>query len=127
MYFYAMLCGGMQESISSAPIEILDVSHASFLQVLEYLHTDRKPSCLSLEEEKELLVASNMFQLHRLKALCEVSIRQHISRETVISILLFSHHHQATDLKECAWVYMMQNLSESVVKNISLSSKKTQM
>jgi hypothetical protein len=33
----------------------------------------------------------------------------------VVSILLFSHHHQATDLKECAQVYMMQNLSESVV------------
>lgn len=114
-YFRTMFLSGMREGTSKAPIEISEVSHATFLKVLEYLHTD-KVKCKSLEESKDLLAASNMFRLDRLKALSEDWIRTRLSKETVISVLIFSHLHQATGLKQCAMNYLMQNWKDPVVK-----------
>ena len=66
-YFDKMLYGGMQEGTSGNPIEIHDVSHATFLKVLEYLYSDNVQFD-SIEEAKQLLVASNMFQIAPLES-----------------------------------------------------------
>lgn len=126
-YFRVMLAtGGMRESIvnsapgggmpgvSGAPIELLDVSYAVFVKVLEFLYTDTVKD-VSLETAIHLMVASEQFMLDRLKALCQDLIRRDINVDNVISILLASHRHNAADLKDIALEYILLNLNDPVV------------
>jgi hypothetical protein len=131
-YFRALLFNGlMRESVqpaalgntanSSAPIELGDVSHRVFVKVLEYLYTDTVKG-VNLELGIHLLIASEQFLLDRLKALCEDIIRREISAENVISILITSHQHNASGLKEIALDFILRNLPErSIQAGLSVS------
>mmetsp|Transcript_19998 Transcript_19998/g.30891 ORF Transcript_19998/g.30891 Transcript_19998/m.30891 type:complete len:294 (+) Transcript_19998:1-882(+) len=141
-YFKVMLfSGGMRESLqggdasespaSSAPsttrappIEILDVSHAVFLKVLEYLYTDTVKD-ISLDVGIHLLIASELFMLDRLKALCEDLIRRDITDDNVIGILVASHRHNAAGLKDIALEFILRNLNEPAVM-VGLSDLKSE-
>ncbi len=127
-YFRAMLFNGhMRESSSSGdiPVEILDVSHSVFLQVLEFLYTDTLEGPVSLEDGINLMVASELFMLDRLKGICEDLIRSDITVENVISILVASHQHNAFGLKEIAMEHILQNLSEKPIQR-GLTDLKTE-
>jgi hypothetical protein len=126
-YFRVMLStGGMRESIlnsepgggipgsSGAPIELRDVSYNVFVKVLEFLYTDTVKD-VSLETAIHLMIASEQFMLDRLKALCEDLIRRDINVDTVIGILVASHRHNATGLKDIALEYILKKLSDPVV------------
>lgn len=118
-YFRAMLFNGhMRESSSSGdiPVEISDVSHSVFLQVLEFLYTDNVVGPVSLEEAINLMVASEQFMIDRLKGICEDLIRTDITVDNVISVLVASHQHNAFGLKEIAMEYILQNLSEKPIQ-----------
>jgi leucine-zipper-like transcriptional regulator 1 len=139
-YFRVMLCGGMRESMmmltadnsnsttagksdvgsedginsNCQAIELPDISYYVFLKVLEFLYTD-SVGTVSLEVGIHLLIASEQFMLDRLKALCEDLIRRDISTETVVTILVASHRHHASGLKDIALEYILTNLSDPVV------------
>ncbi|GAX10239.1 hypothetical protein FisN_3Lh436 [Fistulifera solaris] len=119
-YFRVMLCGGMRESstipgaISSQPIELPDVSHAVFHKVLEFLYTDTCEG-VSLETGIHLLVASELFMLDRLKALCEEFIRRDINVENVVGILVASYRHNAEALKDIALEFILRHLTDPTV------------
>jgi len=129
-YMRAMLCGGMRESntattdvaasrsvSSQAGITSIDfpgVSYSTFLQVMEFLYTDTVRS-VSLETSIRLLIASEQFMLDRLKALCEDRIRRDITVETVIGILVASHRHNAKELGELAFEFILKNLANPTV------------
>lgn len=131
-YFRVLLFNGhMRESVLSsgggsvvnpaAPIEIRDVSHSVFLKVLEYLYTDTVQN-VNLELGIHLLVASEQFLLDRLKALSEDIIRGEIDVHNVISILVTSHQHNASGLKEIALDFILANLTDKTIrKGLSVS------
>ncbi|CAM9918349.1 unnamed protein product, partial [Sphacelaria rigidula] len=97
-HFRAMLFGGMRESEAGTEIEIKDVSHSVFLKLLEYLYTDTL-SEVTPDQALHLLVASEQYLLGRLKTLCEEAIRKSITLETVCTIFLLAHKHNAEGLK----------------------------
>ena len=132
-YFKVMLLtGGMRESRASdsaataagfggnngqdAPIHLQDVSHAVFLQVLEFLYTDSVAN-VSLDAGIHLMIASERFMLDRLKSLCEDVIRRDIDIDNCIGILVASHRHHAGNLKEIALEYILSNLSNGTIRN----------
>eukprot|EP00903_Cladosiphon_okamuranus_P012455 g11664.t1 len=108
-HFRAMLYGGMRESEKGAEIEIKDVSHAVFLKLLEYLYTDTL-SDVTPNQAVHLLVASEQYLLVRLKTLCEEAIRTSITVETVCTIFLLAHKHNAEGLKEIALDFILDNM-----------------
>ena len=119
-YFDVMLYGGMRESLRdqdglAKPIELGDVSHPVFLKVIEYLYTDHV-SELTWDLSVPLLIASELFMLDRLKALCEDYIRKEITVDNVIGVLIASHRHNAIGLKDIALEFILRNLHDSSVK-----------
>lgn len=122
-YFHAMLCSGNFREGSAgpdtgpqhhAPVELPDVSYQVFMHVLEFLYTDTLRH-VSLETGIHLLIASELYMLDRLKALCEDVIRRGISVENVISILVAAHRHNASALKDLALEFILAHLNDSVV------------
>eukprot|EP00547_Thalassionema_nitzschioides_P000425 CAMPEP_0194203698 /NCGR_PEP_ID=MMETSP0156-20130528/3401_1 /TAXON_ID=33649 /ORGANISM="Thalassionema nitzschioides, Strain L26-B" /LENGTH=561 /DNA_ID=CAMNT_0038929497 /DNA_START=35 /DNA_END=1717 /DNA_ORIENTATION=+ len=116
-YFQVMLLsGGMRESLNfgvdgGKPIKINDVSHTVFLKVLEFLYTDTVDD-ISLEIGIQLLIASERFMLDRLKTLCEDIIRRDIDVTNAIGILVASHQHNASGLKDIALEFILSHLNE---------------
>jgi len=117
-YFQAMLFNGhmCESSNGSKPIEIPDISYNTFMKVLEFLYTDTL-SEVSPELGIQILIASELFLLDRLKAICEDMIRNQINIHNATSILLESHRHNATGLKEIALDYMLRNLSKRNIQD----------
>lgn len=128
-YFRVMLCGGMRESIvaednelcesesvAGPPIHLPEVTYEVFKKVLEYIYTDAVEN-VSLDVGIHLLIASELFLLDRLKALCEDTIRRDISTESVIHILSAAHQHNALGLKDIALEFIMRNLSHPAIMN----------
>jgi len=116
-YFQAMLFNGhmCESSNSNLPIEIPDISHEAFMKVLEFLYTD-SVSDVSPELGIHVMIASELFMLDRLKAVCEDNIRSEINLENATHILLASHQHNAPGLKEIALEFILRNLSKKSIQ-----------
>ncbi len=125
-YFQAMLFNGhlSESSNGDIPIDIPDMSYHTFAKVLEYLYTD-KVGDVSTELGIQLLIASELFLLGRLKAICEDIIRNEINLDNATSVLSASHQYNATGLKEIALEYILQNLSKKSMQD-SLNELKTE-
>ncbi|GKY99247.1 hypothetical protein MPSEU_000880000 [Mayamaea pseudoterrestris] len=108
------LASGPSTSDTAAPIILPDVSHKVFVKVLEYLYTDSLND-ISIDTGIQLLIASELFMLDRLKALCEDLIRRDISIDNVIEILVAAHRHHAYGLKDLALEFILANLNDAVV------------
>ena len=125
-YFQAMLFNGhlSESSNGDIPIEIPDMSYRTFAKVLEYLYTDTVGD-VSPELGIHILIASELFMLSRLKAICEDIIRNAIDLDNVTSILSASHQFNATGLKEIALEYILQNLDKKIMQD-SLNDLKSE-
>ena len=125
-YFHAMLFNGhMCESTNDQkPIEIPEMSYQTFMKVIEFLYTDTV-SDISPELGIQVMIASEQFLLNRLKAICENIIRNEINLENVTNILLASHQHHASGLKEIALEYILRNLSKKSIQE-SLNDLKSE-
>lgn len=125
-YFQAMLFNGhmCESSNGHIPIEISDTSYATFMKVLEFLYTDTV-SDVSPELGIHIMIASELFLLDRLKAICEDIIRNEINLYNATSILLTSYQHNATGLKEIALEFILQNLSDKQIQD-SLNDLKSE-
>ncbi len=132
-YFHALLFSGCMreslqthsEAIAGVPtnernaIEIQDVSYDVFMKLLEYIYTDSLKG-ITLETGIQLLITSEKFLLDRLKAMCEDAIRNHVTVDNVSSILLTSHQHNASSLKEIALEFILANLNApTIMKSLS--------
>lgn len=113
--FRKMLGSNMLEGAGGGDIQIQDVSIKTFKHIPQHLHTGGV-QCDSLEDCQLLLIASDMHQLNRLKAICEPNISQHVTVENVISILLDSSRHSADGLKRFAMDFVMSNWNDQVIK-----------
>ena len=113
-------------------IVLSGVSYPTFLRVLEFLYTDtvnlgtngggdnndndqEHTHGFLLDAAIQLLIASELFLLDRLKALCENLIQQEIQVDNVMEILVAAHRHNAVALKELALDFILQHLNLSTV------------
>ena len=87
----------MKETQSKV-IEIKEISLEIFKLLLQYIYTDHVD--ITQELELDLLMASNLYGLNRLKNMCESRLVKHISMETVVDLLQLSHKHNAEELKK---------------------------
>lgn len=104
----------MSTAANIREIELPDVSHSVFSKVLEYLYTDSIQG-ISLELGIQLLIASEQFMLDRLKSLCEDLIRRDIDVNNVLDILVASHRHHASCLKDMALDFVLRNLNDPTI------------
>lgn len=105
-YFRALFLGEMMESkMSNVRIEL--VSHAIFLQVLEYLYTDQLR--IQLEDAMELFEAADLFCIPRLKTMCEKRMLQSINVDNAASIFHASDMHSALALRSKAKKYILSH------------------
>ena len=104
------------------PIEIPEMSYQAFMKVIEFLYTDTV-SDISPELGIQVMIASEQFLLNRLKAICENIIRNEINLENVTNILLASHQHHASGLKEIALEYILRNLSKKSIQLLKVTMR----
>jgi hypothetical protein len=105
-YFRAMFEGQMREA-QQKTVTINNVSHRTFLALLEYLYTDEIE--ISLDIAMDLFVAADQFGVERLKRLCEKKILTSISIETVATILQAANVHVAEGLRQSCMEFILRN------------------
>ncbi|KAG7366449.1 Kelch motif-containing protein [Nitzschia inconspicua] len=108
-YFRALFLGEMKESKMST-VDIQQVSHPIFLQVLEYLYTDQ--TRIPLETAMELFEAADLFCIPRLKTMCEKRMLQSINVENAASIFYAADAHCASALRAKAKKYILSHFEE---------------
>ena len=108
-YFKALLTGEMMESQMSE-ISIEDVSHASFLALMEYLYTDDVE--IHFENAMELFQAADQFGIERLKCLCETEMLCSITYENAASVLHAADTYSAVHLREKAFSFVLENFDK---------------
>lgn len=114
-YFRALFLGDMKESKMSQ-VRIEQVSHAIFLQILEYLYTDQLR--IPFESAMELFEAADLFCIPRLKQMCEKRILQSISVENAAAIFHAADMHSALALRQKTKKYILSHF-ESISKTVS--------
>lgn len=114
-YFQALILGNMKESMMET-IHIEQVSHPTFLMILEYLYTDQLR--IHFDSAMELFEAANLFCIPRLKTMCEKRILQAINVENAAAIFNTADLHSAFALREKTKKFILSNF-ESVSKTPS--------
>ena len=62
------------------------------------------------------MMAAELFMLDRLKGICEDVIRSEITVENVVGVLMASHQHNATGLKQIALEVIVQNMTNPKIQ-----------
>lgn len=114
-YFQALMLGDMKES-KMKTIRIEQVSHATFLKILEYLYTDQLR--IYLDCAMELFEAADLFCIPRLKTMCEKRMLQSINVENAAAIFHAADLHSAMALREKAKKFILSHF-EPISKTTS--------
>lgn len=84
--------------------------------MLEFLYTgqvhDTDVTDLHPDLAVELLAAANQYSLKRLKACCEVALRQHIVNDTAAGLFQLADVHDAQDLREACLKHILLNFDK---------------
>lgn len=118
-YMHNLLCGEMSESHGDGVIPIQGVSHGVFVAVIQFLYSGhlKTNDNKTLDDYVELLKAADMYQLDRLKALCEKALCIHVTADTAARILLVAHHHSANGLKAHVKDYWFKYCNHPTLKD----------
>ena len=108
-YFEAMFSGQMIESCSRE-ITINNISYKTFWEVLKYLYTDQIEG--NADNMLELLEASDLLCLDRLKKICEQNILASIDIENAATIYQASDLHNTLCLKDAALEFILANFDK---------------
>jgi len=114
-YFQALILGDMKES-NMKTIRIEQVSHPTFLKILEYLYTDQLR--IYLDCAMELFEAADLFCIPRLKTMCEKRMLRSINVENAAAIFHAADLHSAIALREKAKKFILSHF-ESISKTSS--------
>merc|ERR1712150_63681 len=104
-FFRRMFVSNMKESRSNV-IELKEVDLETVKSLISYMYTDE------IDEDKinvELLAASDMYEVLRLKALCCTELSESMTVENVIEIWQTAYRHNIEDLAHDALVCMVEN------------------
>jgi N-acetylneuraminic acid mutarotase len=86
-------------------IKMEDISYETCLDIIRYVYTDYCE--VLLENAIKLLKAASLFQINRLKDLCERKISSSINTDNVANILVQAHVTEAENLKEMSMAYVV--------------------
>ncbi len=116
-YFRSMLLGNMAES-KKGKIEIPNISHAVFLAIMTFVYTGQIE--FNHENAFELLEASEIFCLASLKdQLCQY-LKNSITEETAVEILIVSKTFSLTSLSEKCIAFAIDNYNTFIEKDAFL-------
>jgi speckle-type POZ protein len=117
--FRAQLFGPMKEGTAREAIRIDNMEAEVFNTLLTFMYTDALPN-MDQEEEyalaEHLLVAADMYDLERLKLICEDKLCNHINTSSVATIMALAEQHHCPVLKEACLVFLSSptNLDEAM-------------
>ena len=94
--FAAMFKHDMKER-NTGIVKIDDVSQDVMEEVLRFVYTGKVLNIDKMADD--LLTAADKYQLDRLKAMCEKSLRKNLSIENVSEVLILADFHNADQLK----------------------------
>ncbi|CAL4916699.1 unnamed protein product [Urochloa decumbens] len=108
--FSAELFGTMKESDTTGVIRIEDMEAQAFKALLHYMYTDSLPKTKKRKRRmslsQHLLVASDRYNLERLKLICEKKLCRCIDVGTVASILALAEQHHCHGLKKACLSFL---------------------
>lgn len=114
-----MFFGGLKES-NQKEIALVDIQHDVFLDCLSYIYTD-DPPFKTVDRAIEILGkfqldhfsgCVNYLKLDRLKAMCELTIKQNIEVENAGYLLQVASMNEAWQLKSFVMDFIMVNYEE---------------
>jgi speckle-type POZ protein len=102
--FRSMLASGMQEG-ETGVVSIHDMQPDVFRALLYFIYTDELPDMLcdgnmSISMAQHLLMASDRYQLERLRAICEKRLVDTVDIETVSTTLMLADKCNADNLRQ---------------------------
>lgn len=103
--FAAMFQHDMQESQRNK-VTIKDIQPKVFKEVLRFIYTDKVKGMMACE----LLEAADMYDLGRLKVMCEIALIEGITVGSVTKTLIMADLHRAKELKARAIQFIGENL-----------------
>jgi len=105
-HFAAMFRSGMRESVSKT-VPIPNISRPIFLLLLEHLYTDSVD--VEIEHAIELYIASDLYQIERLRDKCCSVVRQNLNAENSATLLQAAAEAHCQTLKEVCMSYIVDN------------------
>lgn len=108
-YFRAMFNGSMMESKLSS-IQLEDVSYNIFLSVLEYLYTDNLD--IQVESAMELFAAADLFDIPRLRSMCEQKMLQSIEPDNAATIFHAADELNAVLLRKKSLKFILKHFEQ---------------
>ncbi|KAM3271764.1 hypothetical protein ACQJBY_042144 [Aegilops geniculata] len=105
--FKAELFGTMRERAGD-PIEIHDIEADVFKSLLHFIYTDSLPETTQEDvvTASHLLVAADMYDIERLKLICEDKLCNHIDPNMVATSLALAEQHNCHGLKEACFGFL---------------------
>lgn len=105
-HFAAMFRSGMRESVERM-VPIPEISHSVFLLLLEYIYTDSVK--IDVENAIELYIASDIYNLERLRDMCCTVVRRNLNAENAGPLLQSADENHCMILREACMSYIVEN------------------
>jgi hypothetical protein len=105
-HFAAMFRSGMRESVERM-VPIQDISRQVFLLLLEYIYTDTVK--VEVENAIELYIASDIYQLERLRDMCCTVVRRNLNAENAGPLVESADDNHCPILREVCMSYIVEN------------------
>eukprot|EP01114_Cavostelium_apophysatum_P022001 TRINITY_DN7824_c0_g1_i4.p1 TRINITY_DN7824_c0_g1~~TRINITY_DN7824_c0_g1_i4.p1 ORF type:complete len:421 (-),score=124.42 TRINITY_DN7824_c0_g1_i4:41-1303(-) len=106
-FFKAMFFTGLKES-HEATVPLPNVPHAAFMDILKFIYSGDL-TLNSPDHAIDILPTANYLRLNRLKALCEICIRDSVEIENAAYILAVASESEAWQLKSFVLDFIMSN------------------
>ena len=105
-HFAAMFRSGMRESVERF-VPIPDISRKVFLILLEYIYTDAVK--IDVEDAIELYIASDIYQLERLRDMCCTVVRRNLNAENSGPLLQNAEDNHCQILRDVCMSFVVEN------------------
>ncbi|KAF8754896.1 hypothetical protein HU200_011369 [Digitaria exilis] len=107
--FRAELFGPMKGVSVKDVVEIHDMEPEVFMAMLKFMYTDLVPIMRVGEEiamAQHLLVAADMYDLKRLKLICENKLCSRLTKKTALTTLVLAEQHGCHGLKKACFAFL---------------------
>lgn len=105
-HFAAMFRSGMRESVERM-VPIPEMSRSVFLLLLEYIYTDTVK--IDVENAIELYIASDLYNLERLREMCCTVVRRNLNAENAGPLLQSAAENHCATLREVCMSFIVEN------------------
>ena len=107
--FKMMFESNMKEKLTGS-VEVKNMDHKVFEDLLKYIYTGEAPSIG--DHTEELLAAADQYQLEKLKELCEAKLCPKLDVPNCIDLLVLGDLYHAITLKTAALKFVSKNITQ---------------